>query len=117
MESESNSASATPMDVDAVGKGKGKGCFVCGRLGHAAKDCKFNQANGKTQGKGKAKNTPLDTNTPAKFEGECRHCGKKGQVGRLSEALGRSERQESPRRRWSTVNSNGGGSGRHGGDR
>ena len=66
-----NSASATPMDVDAVGKGKGKGCFVC-------KDCKFNQAKGKAQGNGKAKNTPLDKNTPAKFEGECRHCSKKG---------------------------------------
>ena len=54
VESESNSACATPMDVDAVGKGKG--CFVCGRPGHAAKDCKFNQAKGKAQGKGKAKN-------------------------------------------------------------
>ena len=77
VESESNSASATPMDVDAVGKGKGKGCFVCGRPGHAAKDCKFNQAKGKAQGKGKAKNAQPDKNTPAKFEGECRHCGKK----------------------------------------
>ena len=78
MESEPGSASATPMDVDAVGKGTGKGCFVCGRPGHAAKDCKFNRAKGKAQGKGKAKNTPPDKNTPAKFEGECRHCGKKG---------------------------------------
>ena len=66
------------MDVDAVGKGKG--CFVCGRPGHPAKDCKFNQAKGKAQGKGKAKNTPPDKNTPAKFEGECRHCGKKGHM-------------------------------------
>ena len=70
VEPETNSASATPMDVDAVSKGKGKGCFVCGRPGHAAKDCKFNQAKGKVQGKGKAKNTPPDKNTPAKFEGE-----------------------------------------------
>ena len=78
VDSEASSASATPMDVDAVGKCKGKGCFVCGRPGHAAKDCKFNQAKSKAQGKGKAKNTPPDKNTPAKFEGECRHCGKKG---------------------------------------
>ena len=70
VESEPSSASATPMDVDAVGKGKGKGCFVCGRPGHAAKDCKVNQANGKAQGKGKAKNAPHDKNSPAKFEGE-----------------------------------------------
>ena len=78
MESEPNSASATPMDVGAVGKVKGKGCFVCGRPGHAAKDCKFNQAKGKAQDKGKAKCAPPDKNTPAKFEGECRHCGKQG---------------------------------------
>ena len=78
VESEPNSASATPMDVDAVGKGKGKGCFVCGRPSHAAKDCKFNQAQGKVQGMGKTKNAQPDKNTPAKFEGECRHCGKKG---------------------------------------
>ena len=43
---------------------------------------KLNQAKGKTQGKGKgkgkAKNAQPDKNTPAKFEGECRHCGKKG---------------------------------------
>ena len=78
VESESNSASASPMDVAAVGKGKGKGCFVCGRPGHAAKDCKFNQAKGNAQGKGKAKNAQPDKNTPAKFEFECRHCGKKG---------------------------------------
>ena len=51
---------------------------MCGRPGYAAKDCKFHQAKGKAQGKGKAKNTPPDKNTPAKFEGECRHCGKKG---------------------------------------
>ena len=55
VESEPSSASATPMDVDAVGKGNGKGCFVCGRPGHAQKDCKLNQAKGKAQGKGKAK--------------------------------------------------------------
>ena len=66
------------MDVDAVGKGKGKGCFVCGRPGHAARYCQFNQAKGKAQGKGKAKNAQPDKNTPAKFEGDCRHCGKKG---------------------------------------
>ena len=70
------SASATPTDVDAVGKGNGKGCFVCGRPGHAAKDCKLNQG-GKGQSKGKTKNT-TDKNSPAKFEGDCRHCGKKG---------------------------------------
>ena len=80
VESGPGSASATPMDVDAVGKGKGKGCFVCGRPGHAAKDCKFDQAKGKALGKGKAKNSgaPPDKNSPAKFEGECRHSGKKG---------------------------------------
>ena len=78
VESEPSSASAVPMDVEAVGKGKGKECFVGGRPGHAAKDCKFNQAMGKAQGKGKAKNAQPDKNTPAKFEGECRHCGKNG---------------------------------------
>ena len=78
VESEPSSANATLMDVDRVGKGKGKGCFVCGRPSHAAKDCKFNQAKGNGQGKGKTKTTSTDKNTPAKFEGECRHCGKKG---------------------------------------
>ena len=78
VESEPSSASATPMDVDAVGKGKGKGCFVCGRPSHAAKDCKLNQGKGKGQGKGKAKRSQPDKNNPAKFEGEFRHCGKKG---------------------------------------
>ena len=33
---------------------------------------------GKAQDKGKAKNAPPDKNTPAKFEGECCRCGKKG---------------------------------------
>ena len=66
-----------PMDVDGVGKGKGKACFVCGRPGHAAKDCKFNQAKGKGQGKGKTKSTSTDKNTPAKFVGECRKTGHK----------------------------------------
>ena len=47
VESESNSASASPMDVDAVGKGKGK-------------DCMFNQAKGKAQGK---RRTPSKTRT------------------------------------------------------
>ena len=59
-----------------------------------AKDCKFNQAKGKGQGKGKTKNTSTDKNTPAKFEGECRHCGKKGHKWadcrkRLAEAKGK----------------------------
>ena len=58
VESEPSSASATPMDVDAVGKGKGKGCFVCGRPGLAAKDCKFNQAKGKAQGTGQSEERP-----------------------------------------------------------
>ena len=53
VELEPSSANATLMDVDGVGKGKGKGCFLCGRPGHAAKDCKSNQAKGKGQGKGK----------------------------------------------------------------
>ena len=77
MGSEPSSANATPMDVDAVGEGNGKGCFVCARPGHAAKDCKFNQAKGKGQSKGMTKTT-TDKNSPAKFEGERRHCGKKG---------------------------------------
>ena len=51
-------------------------------------------------------------NTPAKFEGDCRHWQERSQVGRLPEASGRSERQESPRRQWSTVNSNGGSGGK-----
>ena len=90
VESEPSSANATPMDVDAVGKGKG---IVCGRPSHAAKNCKFNQAIGKAQGKGKAKNAPLDKNSPAKFEGQERSL-----VGRMLEASGRSEGQGSPRR-------------------
>ena len=74
VESEPSSASATPMDVDVIGKGKGKGCFVCGHPSHAAKDCKLNQGKGKGHSKGK--NT-TDKNSPANFEGECRHCGTK----------------------------------------
>ena len=75
VESESNSAGTAPMDVDAVGKGKGncKGCFVCGRPGHAAKDCRLNQGKGKGHSKWKGKST-TDKNSPAKFERECRHC-------------------------------------------
>ena len=68
-------------DADGrVGKGKGKGCFVCGRPGHAAEDCKFNHAKGKrkSHGKGKTKSTATDKNSPTRFEGESRHCGKKG---------------------------------------
>ena len=76
VESEPSSTNATSMDVDAVDKGNGKGWFVCGRPGHAAKDCKFDQGKGKGQSKGKTKTT-TDKNSPAKFEGECRHCGKK----------------------------------------
>ena len=57
-----------------LGKAKDMGCFVCVRHGHAAKDCKFNQAKGKGQGKGKTKSTSTGKNTPAKLEGECRHC-------------------------------------------
>ena len=77
VESEPNSASTTPMDDDAVGKGKGMGCFVCGRPGPAAKDCKLNQSEGKGQTKGKAKST-TDKNSPVNFESECRRDGKKG---------------------------------------
>ena len=66
-------------DVDGVGKGKGKGCFVCGRPGHAAKDCKFNQAKGKKPRARASQRVPRLTRTvPAKFEGECRPCGKNG---------------------------------------
>ena len=61
-----------------LAKAKATGCFVCGRPGHAAKDCKLNQGKGKGQGKGKSKSTTTDKNSPAKFEGECRHSGKKG---------------------------------------
>ena len=78
VESEPNSASTTPMDFDAVVKCKGKGCFVCGRPGHEVKDCKLNQGKGEGQPEqGKAKST-TDKNSLAKFEGECRHSGKKG---------------------------------------
>ena len=72
-----SSANATPMDVDGVGKGKGEGRFVHERRGRAAKDCKLNQAKGKGKSKGMSKST-TDKNSPAKFEGECRHTGKKG---------------------------------------
>ena len=100
-----------------LAKARRKGCFVCGRPGHAAKDCKFNQAKGKGQGKGKTKSTSTEKNTPAKIVGERRFCGKKGHKwALLPEASGRSERQESPRRWWN-VDCNGGGSGRHRGDR
>ena len=50
VEWEPSSTGVAPMDVDGVGKGKGKGCFVCGRPGHAAKDCKFNQDKGNSHG-------------------------------------------------------------------
>ena len=56
----------------------GKGCFVCGgpatqrRL--QVQPCQW---QGPRQRKDKHK-TPTGKNTPAKFEGECRHCGKKG---------------------------------------
>ena len=88
VESESNSAGTTPMDVEVVGKGmgkgqenckgkgKGKGCFVCRRPGHAARDCKFNQAKGHDQSKGKGKSTTDKHNPPCSRE--FRHCGKKG---------------------------------------
>ena len=118
VESEHSSANATTMDVDAVGKGKGKGFLVRGRPGHAAKDCKLNQGKGKGQSIGKSKSTTTDKNSLAKFEGECRHCGKKAHKwADCQKTSGRSERQESPRRRQSAVECDGGGSGRHGGDR
>ena len=79
VESEHNNTGPAQMDVDSDwrGKGKTKGCFVCARPGHAAKDIRHNQREGKGQANGKGKGAP-DKNSPAKFEGECRHCGKKG---------------------------------------
>ena len=79
VESEPNHTGPFQMDVDSVGEGTGKtkGCFVSGRPGHAAKDCKLNQGRGKGQTNGKGKGT-LDKHSPAKFEGERHHCGKKG---------------------------------------
>ena len=59
------SASATPMDVDAVGESRGMGCFVCGRPGHATKDCKLNQSKGKGQSKGNTKSTTDRTAPPS----------------------------------------------------
>ena len=107
VESEPSNANATPMDVDGVGKGKGKGCFVCGRPDHAAKDCNFNQAKGK--GQGKRQRLPRMTRTlQPSLSASVAIVARKVTSGQS----GRSERQESPRRRWSTVNSNGGGSGR-----
>ena len=78
---------------------QGKGMLRVRTSGSRSEDCKFNQAKGKGQCKGKTKSTSTDKNTPAKFKVECRHCGKKcHKWGRLLEALGSSERQESPRR-------------------
>ena len=68
VKSEPSSANGTPMDV--VGTRKGMLRVRTSR--------QFNQGNGKDQGKGKTKSTVTDKNSPAKFEGECRHFGKKG---------------------------------------
>ena len=76
------------MEIDALtkkGKGKSKGksktdgsktsCFVCGRVGHMAKDCWFKDTSkgcapnnkgkkGKSKGKGKGKNSVNEVTTP-----------------------------------------------------
>ena len=76
------------MEIDALtkkGKGKSKGksktdgsktsCFVCGRVGHMAKDCWFKDTSkgsapnnkgkkGKGKGKGKGKNSVNEVTTP-----------------------------------------------------
>ena len=75
VESEPSNANATPMGVDGVGKGKGKGILHV-RTSWPRSERLQVQSNG--QGKEKAKSTSTDKNTPAKFESECRHCGKKG---------------------------------------
>ena len=71
-----------------LAKARERDAFVCGRPGHGAKDCKFNRGKGKAQGMGKAKNTQPDKKSPAKFERECRHCGRK----RLAEAKDKKDR-------------------------
>ena len=82
-ELEPNSASVTPMDFDAVGKGKGKGCFVCGRPGHAAKDCKLTQGKGKGQTNGESKVYDRQ---------------ERPQVARLWDRLAETKDEKSPRR-------------------
>ena len=98
VESEPSSASATPMDVDGVGNGKRKGCFECGRPGHAAKDCKFNQA----KGQGKTKSTATDKNSPAKFGRVSPLWQERSRVGRLPEAKDKKVHavDGAPLRRW-----------------
>ena len=110
VEPELSSASATPMDVDAVGEAKWKGVLrVVTFPATQRKDCKLNQGKNEGQSMGKTKST-TDKNSPAKFEGQCRHCGKKGHKWvdcwkRLADAKDKK------------VHVDGGGSGRHRGDR
>ena len=76
VESDPSGANSTPLDFDGVGKGMGKECSRS--RSERLQVQPFSQAKGKGQSKGKTKSTSTDKNTPAKFEGKCRHCGKKG---------------------------------------
>ena len=77
--------------------------------GHAAKDCKFNQAKGQAQGKGKAKNASL-TRT---LQPSLKASQERSQLGRLSEA--KDKKVHSVGETPSTAN--GGGIGRNRSDR
>ena len=105
VESELSSARATPMDVHAVGKGKGKECFVCGRPGHEAQDCRA-----RVKERWRAR---LTRTVPPSFEGECRHYARKRHKSancwkRLADAKDKKDHAVDV----SAVDCDGGGSGR-----
>ena len=96
MNASADQMGSAPMDVDAAwaikkgggkgyggktgGKGGGKGaCWICGRPGHRAEACRFAKGGGGGRGGGKdPKGKGRGGQVVTKFEGDCRHCGKKG---------------------------------------